>query len=109
MRSYVIDELRPDEVAKLAERLEKMELSAGMEGLYWLPVPPELLLPLQVEHLASCGPYALALELGQDSLRLELLTRARNRLRCACVALATPALLAHMIAWLESLLLELEI
>ena len=109
MRTYVIDDLRPQELEKITERLEIMGLSSGVEGLYWLPVPQRYLAPLQLDHLESCGPYALALELAPDGLRLELLTRARNRLRCECVAWAGPDLVMHMTGYLDGLLSDLGI
>jgi len=97
------------ESERLVERLEAMELSAGMEGLYWLPVPRTLLTPLQKEHERECGPYALALELSGPALRMELLVRARNRLHCDCVAYAEQQLSAHMTGYLHGLLDELKI
>ena len=109
MRSYYLDEFVPGEIERLTERLDAMELSAGMEDLYWLPVPPKLLTPLQREHERECGPYVLALEILNEALRLELLVRARNRLRCDCVAYAEQKLAAHMIAYLHGLLDELKI
>ena len=109
MRSYHIDGFVSGELERLIERLEKMELSAGMENLYWLPVPGDLLTPLQKEHERECGPYALALEVLDAALRLELLVRARNRLRCDCVAYAEPKLIGHMTGYLHGLLNELKI
>jgi len=105
MRSYYIDEFVPGELDRLAERLESMELSASMENLYWLPVPQELLTPVQREHMHECGPYVLALEiLDEAALRLELLVRARNRLRCECVSYAGQRLVNHMILYVHGLL-----
>jgi hypothetical protein len=109
MRSYYIDDFVPGELERLVGLLDGMELSAGMEDLYWLPVPDELLTPLQREHKRECGPYILALEILDSALRLELLVRARNKLRCDCVAYAEPQLVAHMIAYLHGLLDELKI
>jgi hypothetical protein len=109
MRSYYIDGFVSGELERLVERLETMELSAGMEGLYWLPVPCNLLTPLQKQHERDCGPYALGLEVLDGALRLELLVRARNRLRCDCVAYATPMLIGHMTGYLHGLLDELKI
>jgi hypothetical protein len=109
MRSYYIDEFVPGELERLAERLESMELSAGVEDLYWLPVPQKLLTPVQQEHAHECGPYVLALEILDEALRLELLARARNRLRCECVAYAEQHLVTHMILYLHGLLDELKI
>ena len=109
MRWYHIDEIKPGGTARLAERLESMELSAGIADLYWLPVPPALLGAVQREHLALCGSYVMALELFPDALRLELLVRARGILRCECVAYAEPDLVRHMMNYVNELLEELEI
>jgi len=109
MRSYYIDEFVPGELERLAERLDNMELSAGVEDLYWLPVPEKLLTSLQKQHEQACGPYALALEILDEALRLELLVRARNKLRCECVAYGDQPLVSHMIGYLHALLDELKI
>jgi len=109
MRSYCIDEFVPGELERLAERLDSMGLSASMEALYWLPVPHSLLTPIQKTHEGECGPYVLALEILAESLRLELLVRARNKLRCACVAYAEQKLVDHMIGYVHGLLDALKI
>jgi hypothetical protein len=109
MRSYYIDEFVPGELERLAERLGSMDLYAGMEELYWLPVPSSLLTSTQKKHEHECGPYVVALEILGEALRLELLVRARNRLRCDCVAYAEQRLVSHMILYLHALLDELKI
>jgi hypothetical protein len=109
MRSYCIDEFVPGELERLAERLDSMGLSSGMDDLYWLPVPTNLLTPLQKKHEGECGPYVLALEILDEALRLELLVRARNRLRCDCVAYAEQRLVNHMIIYVHALLDEFKI
>lgn len=43
MRSYLIDELNAEDTAGLAHTLQDMGLGAGLEGLFWFPVPVELL------------------------------------------------------------------
>ncbi len=107
MRTYTIDQLEDAEIAAVNTRLTSMELQAGLEGIYWLPVPRNMLTPLQVEHEGQCGPYCLALEVEDNSLHLELLVRGMGRIRCGCIAFAAPALRDHMIAYLESMLTEL--
>ncbi|ABB38823.1 hypothetical protein Dde_2026 [Oleidesulfovibrio alaskensis G20] len=106
MKLYVIEDLQPEDISVITGRLKAMELEAGLEDLYWLPVPPEHLTPVQKEHLPRCGPYAMALEISGDALRMELLVRARNMLRCECIAYASPALQSHMTGYLDSLLSE---
>ena len=43
----------------------------------------------------------MALETEGDSLRMELLVRARSRVRCECIAYAPDELVLHMIHWLN--------
>ena len=109
MRYFSIDDLRPEEVQSIHARLRDMSLQSDMEGLYWLPVPADLLEPVQREHAAQCGPHVMALDVQENALQMELLVRARNRLRCECVRYATPELQQHMIAWVDQLLRDLGI
>jgi hypothetical protein len=104
VRSYRIDELTSAEMQRLAERLGDPAFASGMPGLYWLPVPPDMLEAKQREHRDVCGPYAMALELRPGALSLELLVRARNALRCECIGYAGPDLAGRMIAYIDELL-----
>lgn len=104
MRWYGMDGFAPEETARLAAALSDMGLSSGLDGLYWLPAPADLLSDVQRAHRESCGPHVMGLELEARSLRLEMLVRARGRLRCDCVHYAGPPLRDHMVAWLEDLL-----
>jgi hypothetical protein len=45
----------------------------------------------------------------QNSLRLELLVRARNKIRCSCVSYADSAQRKHMIEYLDQFIEELEV
>ncbi len=107
MRTYTIDQLNEKEVQALAARLDEMEMQAGLEGIYWLPVPKKLLTPIQEEHEPQCGPYCLALETEENAVHMELLVRGRGRIRCECLSFASPPLRDRMIAYLENLLTEL--
>ena len=51
----------------------------------------------------------MALECEETSLRLELLVRARGRIRCECVAYASPELQRHMMGYITDTLKELHI
>jgi hypothetical protein len=107
MRYYTIDELTRTDTSSLSKRLDDMGLRSDIEGLYWLPCPQALLAAVQQEHAASCGAHVMALEVLPDTLNLELLVRARNKMRCECVQYASPALAQHMITYLDALLEEL--
>ena len=108
MRCYLIEDLREDDIKRLKTRLEEMELSGLMDDLHWFPLPPALLTPEQQEH-KDCGPHCMALEVGETWIKLELLVRARNILRCSCVGYATAEQRAHMMDYLDTLLKELDI
>ena len=109
MRTYTIDQLEEPDIAAINSRLLDMELQAGLEGVYWLPVPREMLTPIQVEHFDSCGPYCLALEVEHNAIHMELLVRGMGRIRCECLSFAQEALRNHMIKYLEGMLTELRI
>ena len=109
MRTYTIDQLEEANIAAINARLLDMELQAGLEGVYWLPVPREMLTPIQEEHVSPCGPYCLALEVGSNAVHLELLVRGMGRIRCECLSFASQNLRNHMIDYLESMLKDLKI
>ena len=109
MRYFLIDDLRAEETKRLCEHLDAMDLGAGLDGIYWLPIPAHMLSAVQKEHESQCGPYVMALECEETSLRLELLVRARGRIRCECVAYASPELQRPMMAYITDTLKELKI
>lgn len=116
MRSYLIEDIAVEDLPRIAQRLNELELRGPLEGIYYLPLPEDLLQPEQVGHKGECGPFFMALELVEGAsdmsecqVRLELLVRARNKIRCSCVAYATAEQRRHMIEYLDQLLTELEI
>ena len=109
MRTYTVDQLLEDDTAAINSRLLSLDLQAGLEGVYWLPVPPSMLTPLQQEHAPQCGPYCLALEVQANAVHLELLVRGQSRIRCECLSFASAELRDHMIAYLEAMLTELTV
>jgi len=109
MRYYLIDELYQEDVQRIENTLNERGLAGGVEGIWYLPVPEDMLTAEQREHLDQCGPYMLALETGETWLKMELLVRARNRLRCSCLSYAESQLRAHMIDFLDRFIRELDI
>lgn len=91
---------------KIKAYFTQLEFSSSIPGLYWLPVPEEMLTNVQTEHLISCGPYALALEITKEGLILETLVRAQNQLHCGCISFATEQLAQHMLNYLNLILLQ---
>ncbi len=109
MRSFLIDEISPDNMEKLETWLKAQELQSAIDRLYHFPLPPKLLTAIQQEHAATCGPFYMAVETGQDWIKLELLVRAKQIMRCACIAYATSEQQEHMATYLENLLTDLTI
>jgi hypothetical protein len=101
-----LDELRQSDLEKLAGHLAATLTPAGMEGVYWLDLPPDLLSAEQEAH-AECGPHRVALVLEEESLRLELLVRAHDSLRCTCTGYATPAQRQFLLGYADRLVAEL--
>ncbi|GFM35551.1 hypothetical protein [Desulfovibrio psychrotolerans] len=108
MKLYVIEDLTPENIRTVRDHLNSMELGGTMPDLFWLPLPKAMLNQTQSEH-AECAPHCMALEIDGHMLRLELLVRARNRLRCDCVCYASPELREHMIQYLDDMLAQLGI
>ncbi|MFW5735068.1 MAG: hypothetical protein ACOCWR_08420 [Oceanidesulfovibrio sp.] len=109
MRSYMIEDLAKESTERIAKRLNDMELNSSIDGVWWLNLPDDLLTPEQKDHAESCGPHAVALEMEDDRLKMELLVRCRQVMRCACIAYATPEQRCRLIDWLDDLLKSLDI
>lgn len=103
MRQYVIDELRPEEVARIKTYLDEHCEASDLGGLYWLGLPDDLLSPRQYEHV-DCKPHCLAVELGDRWVKFEMLVRSRQRIRCSCVALATQQQRTFLLKFADHLL-----
>lgn len=104
MRCYIVDELSSETVRHLAEAMESRGWASGIERLYWLPLAEKELNPIQREHAISCGPHCMALELLDNGVRLELLIRARGKMRCECVAYACPETEQAMMEQVDTLI-----
>lgn len=88
MRSLLLDELSSQDVAKVRQHLKEQATASGLEDLYWIELPSELLADLQTAH-QHCQPHRLAVEVGQDFVKFELLIRPVGSLRCECGAYAS--------------------
>ena len=77
MEEEIIIPCSPTQKTELKKYLEQLEFTSSIPDLYWLPVPEEMLSKLQMEHLDSCGPYALALDTEGEEMVLETLVRRK--------------------------------
>lgn len=114
MRCYLIEDIYPEQLEKITASLKDKGFSGSLDGVFYLPVPEDLLSDVQRAHAAECGPHMMVLEaaIGENLegfLKLELLVRAQNKLRCECVAYATPAQREHVMDFLDSFIRQLDI
>lgn len=113
MRNYLIEDISDDDYEKIVQALNEIKVNGPLEGIYYLPLPDALLQQEQKDHMDECGPYFMALEAingpSDNQLKLELLVRARNKIRCSCVCYATSEQRKHMIEYLDQFIEELEI
>jgi len=110
MRTYLVEDFLPEQLERVCQRLAGLGLSGSLDGIYYLPVPLDLLSEEQRAHHAECGPYIFVLEVvGETSLKLELLVRAQGKLRCSCVAYATPEQRAYIMDHMDTFLREMDI
>ena len=109
MRSYLIDELNSTDMHHLLANLDSREMKASVENMYWLELPENLLTEEQREHCDQCGPFICSLETGPNWLKAELLVRGRGKLRCSCIAYATPEQRDWILERIDAMLGELDI
>ena len=109
MRTYIVDELSEETIAKFRKHLESKDMRGVMDDVYWLELPEGLHTAEQAEHAGECGPHVFGIELGEASVALELLVRAKGRMRCSCVTYADAAQRAWAMDTLDSMFKELDI
>jgi hypothetical protein len=83
MRYFVIDEISKADMEKLNNHLKDLATKSGLDGVYWIHFPDDLLDEPQVQH-RSCQPHVFGLELSGNSLKAELFVRSRNQFGCSC-------------------------
>ena len=108
MKQYVIDELRPDDHQKLKAYLDDNFAVVGYDGLYWLPLDPQLFEVIQTAH-TECQPFYMAMELHDDQLSSELLVRTNQRSRCDCIQYASERQRNWLVQTIDSIFSRLDI
>ncbi len=105
MRQFVVDELSREERDNLESYLKRSLKPGGMEGMFWLAVPDDLLAEAQQGHEA-CGPFFFGIELGRNTLIAEFLVRSESNLHCSCISYATSAQRQFLLNFLDRMLAE---
>jgi len=105
MRQYLIDEISFLERDNLDSYLKRTLKPGGLEGVFFLTIPPDLLGADQLGH-EDCGPFYCAILLEQASIRFEFLIRSASNMHCSCIALATPAQRQFILDFADRMLTE---
>ena len=108
MRQFLVDEIPRRHQEEIESYLKEKASPSGLDKIYWLEIPGDLLSPIQWKH-RDCGPHYLAIEMGKDFLKFEYLIRCRKRLRCDCVQYATPPQEAFLLHFAHSLIQALDL
>ena len=83
MRSYLFDELLESEIDAVRDYLNQHAVPSGIKDLYWIPLEADLWNEGQMQALSQGSPslahgYRLAVELGDDWVKFELLVRTEG-------------------------------
>ncbi|MBF0099656.1 MAG: hypothetical protein HQK77_01985 [Desulfobacterales bacterium] len=108
MKQYVIDELRPQDYQKIKQYLSDCYGASGVEGIYWIPVPNELLTTIQQQH-SACQPFYVVIDLERHMLSCELLVRTQSKVRCECISYATESQRNWLISFIDDMLTQLHL
>ena len=105
MRQIMVDELTREERDNIDSYLKRTLKPGPLVGLYWMTVPQDLLAEAQQGH-EQCGPFYVAVELEEDTIRFELLIRSQSNLHCSCIAYATQAQRDFVLRFVDTMLAE---
>ena len=108
MISYLIDEIPHTDIRKLTAHLKETAMRSGMEALFWVPLPEDILSERQYDHEA-CRPHVFAVEIGKDWVKMEFFVRNLTNMRCTCSGYATPQQRDFIIRFAHTLIQDLGI
>jgi hypothetical protein len=106
MRQYQLDEIARKDIPRVREYLHEHAVAAGLEDIWWVDLPEDLLSPEQFEH-RDCRPFRFAVELGDNFVRFEFLIRSLQTMRCSCIGYATRVQRDFILAFADRLVEEL--
>jgi hypothetical protein len=106
MRQYLLDEITRNDIPRVREYLNQHAQAAGLEDIWWVDLPEDLLSPDQFSH-RDCQPFRFAVELGQNFVRFEFLIRSLQTMRCSCIGYATRQQRDFILAFADRLVEDL--
>ena len=108
MRSYLIDVISKPHMEKIDAYLMKNAMKSGIEKLFWVKIPVDMLTDIQHQH-KDCQPHVFAVELGTDWIKLEFLIRSLKGFRCSCSSYCSSPQRDFIINYADQLIEVLEI
>ena len=105
MRQILIDDLSREERDNIDSYLKRTLKPCLVEGMFWLPVPDDLLGESQLGH-EKCGPFYFGIELGRDKVSFEMLVRSESNLHCSCISYATVAQREFLLKFVDKMLAD---
>jgi hypothetical protein len=78
LKILLIDELLDAEIKKAKEYLNSNTRKSPIDGLYWLELPEEILDNKQNNYKNKNEPLKIAIEVGKNWVRIELLLRSES-------------------------------
>lgn len=103
MKSYFVDEISSTDIRKIRTEVEENAKKSGLDTLFWVEVPEDLLSERQSGH-HDCRPHVFAMELGMNWLKMELFVRNLKNMRCSCNAYSTIDQTSFAIGYINGLL-----
>jgi hypothetical protein len=107
MRALLYDEIDNQDLDKLRARLAEVAVPAGLDDVYWLHLPDDLLTPDQAAHAECCGPHQVALVIEEGCFKAELLVRGAGAMRCSCFGYAGKAQRDFLLNFMDRLVEDL--
>ena len=108
MKQYTVDELRFQDYNKIKAFMTQNYEGSEVEGIFWIPIDKSLLNETQAKH-KDCAPFYFAVDIEPTKMSCEFLIRTRNRIRCDCMGMASPAQRNWLMETIDSILDQLEI
>lgn len=108
MISYLIDEVPHADLQKISSHLKETAIRSGIEDLYWVPLPEDILSERQYDH-EDCKPHVFAVEIGDDWIKMEFFVRTLTDMRCTCSGYATRQQRDFIVRFAHTLIEELGI
>lgn len=108
MRAYLIDELSAVDVKKIKTFLDKVAITSGIEKIFWIKIPQDMLSETQFRH-SDCQPHVFAVELGDHWIKVEFFVRTLRSLRCNCPGYCTRQQQAYVVNFTNMMLDQLGI